>query len=79
MMVSMVLAQQFGRAIKSTVSILPCVQSGIVWMIRYLDVPFAIASGGAKQSGIGRQPGLEGMKEYIQVKILRMSKSCGIS
>jgi acyl-CoA reductase-like NAD-dependent aldehyde dehydrogenase len=51
------------------------VQSGIVWVNRFLDIPFDIASGGAKQSGIGCQQGLEGMKEYTQSKILSMAKS----
>jgi acyl-CoA reductase-like NAD-dependent aldehyde dehydrogenase len=49
------------------------VQSGIVWVNKHLDIPFDIASGGAKQSGIGRQQGLEGMKEYTQAKILSVA------
>jgi acyl-CoA reductase-like NAD-dependent aldehyde dehydrogenase len=49
------------------------VDSGIVWVNRHLEIPFDIASGGAKQSGIGRQQGLEGMKEYTQAKVLSVA------
>jgi len=55
------------------------VQSCIVSVNRILDIPFDIASGGAKQSGIGYQQGLEGMKEYTQAKILSMAKSSASS
>ena len=46
------------------------IDSGTVWVNRFLDLPFDIPFGGAKQSGIGRQQGLEGMAEFTQVKVI---------
>lgn len=50
------------------------VQAGTVWVNKHLDMPFDIPFGGAKQSGIGRENGLEGMKEFTQVKIINVAK-----
>lgn len=46
------------------------IESGTVWVNRHLDLPFDIAFGGAKQSGIGRQQGLEGLLEFTQARIV---------
>jgi acyl-CoA reductase-like NAD-dependent aldehyde dehydrogenase len=45
------------------------------WVNRHLDLPPDIPFGGAKQSGIGRENGIEGMKEYTQVQIVSISKT----
>jgi len=50
------------------------IDSGTVWVNRHLDLPFDVAFGGAKQSGIGRQQGVEGLLEFTQAKIINMAK-----
>jgi len=50
------------------------IQSGTVWVNKHLDMPFDIPFGGAKQSGIGREQGVDGMKEFTQGKIINVAK-----
>ncbi|QBM75065.1 aldehyde dehydrogenase family protein [Sphingomonas sp. AAP5] len=50
------------------------IQSGTVWVNKHLDMPFDIPFGGAKQSGIGREQGLDGMKEFTQAKIINVAR-----
>nr|WP_238858292.1 aldehyde dehydrogenase family protein [Faunimonas pinastri] len=49
------------------------VQSGTVWVNKHLDMPFDVPFGGAKQSGIGREQGIDGMKEFTQAKIINVA------
>ena len=46
------------------------IESGTVWVNKHLDLPFDIPFGGAKSSGIGRQQGIEGLKEFTQPRII---------
>ncbi|WDF75114.1 aldehyde dehydrogenase family protein [Novosphingobium sp. KACC 22771] len=50
------------------------IDSGTVWVNRHLDLPFDVAFGGAKQSGLGRQQGMEGLLEFTQAKIINVAK-----
>lgn len=43
-------------------------KAGTVWINAYRAVSFTAPFGGYKQSGIGRENGLESLKEYTQVK-----------
>ncbi|HEX7741231.1 MAG TPA: aldehyde dehydrogenase family protein, partial [Sphingobium sp.] len=38
-----------------------------------LDLPFDVPFGGAKQSGIGRQQGIEGLEEFTQARIVNVN------
>ncbi|KJF70262.1 aldehyde dehydrogenase family protein [Agrobacterium arsenijevicii] len=49
------------------------IQSGTVWVNKHLDMPFDVSFGGAKQSGIGRESGIDGMKEYTQLKVINIA------
>lgn len=49
-------------------------QTGTVWVNKFLDMPFDVPFGGSKQSGIGRAQGTEGMQEYTQAKIINIAK-----
>jgi acyl-CoA reductase-like NAD-dependent aldehyde dehydrogenase len=49
------------------------IDSGTVWVNRHLDLPLDVAFGGAKQSGIGRQQGIEGMEEFTQAKVINIA------
>ncbi|HEX7854374.1 MAG TPA: aldehyde dehydrogenase family protein [Sphingobium sp.] len=46
------------------------IESGTVWVNRHLDLPFDVPLGGAKQSGIGRHQGVEGVEEFTQARIV---------
>lgn len=46
------------------------IESGTVWINTHVSLPFDVPFGGAKQSGIGKQGGIEGLKDYTQVRIV---------
>ena len=46
------------------------IESGTVWVNKAIDLPFDIPVGGVKQSGIGRQQGVEGLEEFTQARIV---------
>ncbi len=49
------------------------IESGTVWVNRHLELPFDVPFGGAKQSGIGRQQGIEGMEDFTQPRIVNVA------
>ena len=50
------------------------IDSGTVWVNKHLELPVDVPFGGAKQSGVGREKGLDGLKEYTQGKIINVRK-----
>jgi aldehyde dehydrogenase (NAD+) len=44
------------------------VQAGVVWINTYRSMNYASPSGGYKHSGVGRENGIDAIKEYLQVK-----------
>lgn len=46
--------------------------AGTCWVNQHMAMPFDIPIGGAKQSGFGVQQGLDGMKEFTQLKIINV-------
>ncbi len=46
------------------------IQSGTVWVNQHMALPFDVPYGGAKQSGLGRQMGLEGLEDFTQPRIV---------
>ena len=50
------------------------IDSGTVWVNKHLELPADIPFGGAKQSGLGREKGVDGFKEFTQGKIVNVSK-----
>jgi acyl-CoA reductase-like NAD-dependent aldehyde dehydrogenase len=63
-------AKDLNRAFRVSAKI----ESGTVWINKFLDVSPDISFGGAKQSGIGSELGREGLEEFTQVKIINMAK-----
>jgi acyl-CoA reductase-like NAD-dependent aldehyde dehydrogenase len=49
-------------------------ETGTVWINKFLDVSPDISLGGAKQSGIGTELGKEGLEAFTQVRIINMAK-----
>jgi acyl-CoA reductase-like NAD-dependent aldehyde dehydrogenase len=50
------------------------IETGTVWINKFLDVSPDISFGGAKQSGIGTELGQEGLEAFTQVRIINMAK-----
>jgi len=49
------------------------IETGTVWINKHLDLRFDVPFGGAKQSGIGREQGLDGLREFTQVKVISVA------
>lgn len=49
-------------------------QAGTVWINKHAELDPSIPFGGAKQSGIGRELGQEGLEEFTQLKIINMAR-----
>jgi aldehyde dehydrogenase (NAD+) len=56
--------RDIGRAIRASEKL----RVGTVWVNTYRAVSFTSPFGGYKRSGLGRESGLEAIKEYMQVK-----------
>ncbi len=51
------------------------VESGTIWVNKVMDMDPTVPFGGSKQSGMGAEYALDGLKEYTQRKIINMAKS----
>ena len=51
------------------------IEAGTIWINQYLAVPFDVPIGGAKQSGMGVQNGIEGIKDFTQRRVVNAKKS----
>ncbi|MFT0862636.1 aldehyde dehydrogenase family protein [Ancylobacter sp. G4_0304] len=45
-------------------------ETGTIWVNQHMSLPFDVPFGGAKQSGIGLQNGIEGMEDMTQLRVL---------
>jgi acyl-CoA reductase-like NAD-dependent aldehyde dehydrogenase len=59
--------------IERGISVASRIETGTIWVNTHVSLPFDVPFGGAKQSGIGQQGGLEGLKEFTQVRIVNVS------
>ena len=50
------------------------IETGTVWINKFLDVSPDISFGGTKQSGIGTELGQDGLEAFTQVRIINMAK-----
>jgi len=51
------------------------VQAGTLWVNKHLDLRMDVPFGGTKQSGFGIEQGLEGLKEFTQMKIINVARA----
>lgn len=51
------------------------IETGTIWVNRHLVLPKDIPFGGAKQSGIGVQNGVEGIEDFTQRRVLNVKKA----
>lgn len=54
-------------------------EAGSVWVNTYRDISYTTPFGGYKKSGIGRENGVEGIREYLQTKAVWLSTAEEIS
>jgi acyl-CoA reductase-like NAD-dependent aldehyde dehydrogenase len=64
----------WGRDLDRAFQVAARIETGTVWINSFLDVSPDISFGGAKQSGIGRELGQEGLEAFTQVKIINVAK-----
>ena len=58
-----------GRAIRMSKAL----HAGMVWVNTYRAYSFLVPLGGMKQSGIGREGGIEAINEYLETKSVMIS------
>ncbi|XP_072050599.1 aldehyde dehydrogenase 1A1-like [Amphiura filiformis] len=61
-------AAVFTKDIDKALSIANTVQAGTVWVNTYFVVSALTPFGGYKMSGVGRENGMEGLMEYLEIK-----------
>src|SRR5271163_1579506 len=57
------------------ISIAGRIESGTVWVNRHRVLTFDVPFGGAKQSGLGLQNGVEGMEDFTQLRIVNAGRA----
>ncbi len=67
--------QDIGRAIRMSEKL----RVGTLWINTYRAVSYTSPFGGYKRSGIGRESGIEGIKEYMQVKSVWIAQQTSVS
>ena len=60
------------QSINRAIRISNAIRAGTVWVNTYRAVSFMSPFGGYKQSGVGREHGLEGFEEYLNTKTVGM-------
>ena len=63
----------WARDIDRGVEVAMKMDTGTVWVNKHLDMPFDIPFGGAKQSGVGREGGDEGLHAYTQAHVVNVA------
>lgn len=54
-------------------------EAGSVWVNTYRDISYTTPFGGYKKSGIGRENGVEGIREYLQTKAVWLSTATEVA
>ena len=54
------------------------IRAGTVWVNTYRAVSFLSPFGGYKQSGLGRENGIEAIREYLQTKSVWISTAADV-
>jgi len=63
-----------GRAIRMSKAL----KAGMVWVNTYRAYSFLVPIGGMKQSGLGRESGMEAVEDYLETKSVMISTAAGI-
>jgi (Z)-2-((N-methylformamido)methylene)-5-hydroxybutyrolactone dehydrogenase len=66
------------QPIKRALSVSRAIRAGTVWVNTYRAVSYMSPFGGYKQSGIGRENGIESMREFMQTKSVWISTAADV-
>ncbi|MEM7469248.1 MAG: aldehyde dehydrogenase family protein, partial [Pseudomonadota bacterium] len=66
------------QSIKRAIKVSNAIRAGTIWVNTYRAVSFTSPFGGYKQSGLGRENGIEGMKEFMQTKSVWISTASDV-
>lgn len=66
------------QSIKRAIRVSNAIRAGTVWVNTYRAISFMSPFGGYKKSGLGRENGLEGMREFLQTKSVWISTAAGV-
>ncbi|MDD9961966.1 MAG: aldehyde dehydrogenase family protein, partial [Gammaproteobacteria bacterium] len=67
--------KDIGRAIRVSDKL----QAGTVWVNNYRSNSYTTPFGGYKESGLGRECGIEGIMEYLQMKCVWLSSDVHVA
>lgn len=65
----------WGKDTDKAIELARKIDTGTVWINKHLDLRFDVPFGGSKQSGIGREQGLDGLKEFTQAKVINIART----
>ncbi|MGH8597645.1 MAG: aldehyde dehydrogenase [Gammaproteobacteria bacterium] len=66
------------QSIKRAIKISNAIRAGTVWVNTYRAISFMSPFGGYKKSGLGRENGIEGMREFLQTKSVWISTAADV-
>ncbi|RZF63863.1 aldehyde dehydrogenase family protein [Sphingomonas populi] len=62
----------WGADIDRAVKVACQIETGTIWVNQHMALPLDVPFGGAKESGIGLQNGIEGMEDFTQRRVLNV-------
>lgn len=66
------------QSVKRAIKVSNAIRAGTVWVNTYRAVSFTSPFGGYKQSGLGRENGVDAIKEYLQTKSVWISTASDV-
>jgi len=64
----------WGKDLDKAAAVARGIETGTVWINKHLDLRFDVPFGGVKQSGLGREQGQAGLKEFVDARIVNMAR-----
>jgi len=64
----------WGKDLDKAAAVAHGIETGTVWINKHLDLRFDVPFGGVKQSGLGREQGQAGLKEFVDARIVSMAR-----
>jgi acyl-CoA reductase-like NAD-dependent aldehyde dehydrogenase len=64
----------WGKDLEKAAAVARGIETGTVWINKHLDLRFDVPFGGVKQSGLGREQGQAGLKEFVDARIVNMAR-----
>ncbi|MSR15748.1 MAG: aldehyde dehydrogenase [Gammaproteobacteria bacterium] len=66
------------QSIKRAIKVSNAIRAGTIWVNTYRAVSYMSPFGGYKKSGLGRENGIEGMREFLQTKSVWISTAADV-